>query len=129
MEKNTGLRDAVCEVDGANQGRKIYLEKQIPIKLMRRIAHLEGLNIDFTDADGQYGELYAVYAEVIPVWELVRMNRKTGHKENLPNPVEDPMVFDELSIDELMWISGEIWGGASNPTTNGQPSSSISTEE
>jgi len=117
---NSGLRKAVCELDGVNKGRSVYVEEQVPIALVRQISKLEIGGIDFTDEGSTYRDLYELYAQVIPVWDLVKPNRKSGRMENLPNPVEDPMVFDQLSMEMLMWISGQIWGNdTENPTTSG----------
>lgn len=110
------LREESCELE-TQEGRKIYLARRIEMAQIRRCSRLEAITRGGDYSDEAFENLYQAYAEMLPRWDF--LDPKAAEPGTpLPQPEDDPWVFDRLTPEEFVWVTQTIFGSMkANPPT------------
>lgn len=92
------------EVESQPDGSRVGFRRHLKLKHMRAVAEMATFaDIDFKDnpveAMKVFGRIGAVLSQVIIAWDWMDEDG-----EALPQPKNNPPVFEELMLDELMWL-------------------------
>ena len=107
-----------CDLE-SQQGKRVGFRRSLKLKHMRAVAQMATMaDVDFganqAEALDAFSQIGAVLSQIILAWEFVD---EEGNA--LPQPNDNPEVFEELSFEELNWLiaqMGQQVGSKNAPT-------------
>lgn len=107
-----------CELE-SQQGKRVGFRRSMKLKHMRAVAQMATMaDTDFganqAEALDAFSQIGAVLSQIVLAWEF-----EDEEGNALPQPNDNPEVFEELSFEELNWLiaqMGQQVGSKNAPT-------------
>lgn len=107
-----------CDLE-SQKGKRVGFRRSLKLKHMRAVAQMATMaDTDFganqAEALDAFSQIGAVLSQIVLAWEF---EDEAG--QPLPQPNDNPEVFEELSFEELNWLIAQMGQqvGSKNPPT------------
>lgn len=96
-----------CDLE-SQPGKRVGFRRSMKLKHMRAVAQMATMaDVDFganqSEALSAFSQIGTVLSQIILAWDF---EDETG--EPLPQPNDNPEVFEELSFEELNWLIAQM---------------------